>query len=519
MSAEPHTSYDAVPYPSYAFTQTHPSRVAAVARLFGVPAASPTRCRVLELGVGDGSNLIPLAAEYPDSEFVGVDLAPSPVARGNAIIDGVGLANVRLHAADLREVGDRFGAFDYVIAHGVFSWVPEDVRHALLELCDQVLTPAGVAYVSYNALPGCYLRKIFWDLLKLHTAKLTDPAPKVRQAKAILHFMAEGVIEKSYIGEYMRQEAKAVGQDRHEAVLYHDDLSSINQPYYFHEFAAMAARHGLEFLSEAELSDIDNDVFPDAIAAQLRQMGGNVHIQEQYRDFLRVRRFRQTLLVRHGAPIDRPPAADRVPELAAAFHTRPDVTDPDLAPGVQVKFQTASGAALTIDHPAAKAALAVLGRRWPHPLGFDELVAGADRLLGPGEGADRQVVAEVVLAAAGSGMVNLFLDPPRTVTAAGDRPRLSPFARYQIDAGLGVLTNRLHVPVKLEDALTRRLFWCLDGTRDRDAVVADLAAWAEKEAGAKPDGPRKSAAEWRAEFAAKIDQGFAKAAELAVLAE
>jgi hypothetical protein len=116
-------------------------------------------------------------------------------------------------------------------------------------------------------------------------------------------------------------------------------------------------------------------------------------------------------------------------------------------------------------------------------------------------------------------MVNLFLDPPRTVVAAGDRPRLSPFARYQIDAGLGVLTNRLHVPVKLEDALTRRLFWCLDGTRDRAAVVDDLVAWSLAEAAKSADGPKTSADEYRAEFAAKMDAGFAKAAEMALLAE
>jgi hypothetical protein len=116
-------------------------------------------------------------------------------------------------------------------------------------------------------------------------------------------------------------------------------------------------------------------------------------------------------------------------------------------------------------------------------------------------------------------MVNLFLDPPRTVPAAGDRPKLSPFARYQLDVGLGVLTNRLHVPVKLEDALTRRMFWCLDGTRDRAAVVDDLAAWSVAEAAKSADGPKKSVDEYRSEYAAKMDDGFAKAAEMALLAE
>lgn len=520
--AVPATSYDTVLYPSFPFQQTHPARTAAVARLHGVPAASPARCRVLELGAGDGANLIPLAAAYPDSEFVGVDLAPTPVAKGNATIAALGLKNARLHAADIRAVGEEFGAFDFVIAHGVFSWVPEEVRHALLAVCEQVLTPAGVAYVSFNAYPGCHIRRLFWEVAKFHTAALADPGQKIQQAKAVLHFLAEGITARGLLGQYMREEARHVAFERPEAVLFHDDLAGVNQPYYFHEFAALAGRHGLQFLAEADVSDMENDIFPPAVAERLRQLGEmDVLLQEQYRDFLQLRRFRQTLLVREETAIARPPTPDRVRGLSVAIETRPDLPAADLAAGVAVTFKVKSGAAVTVDHPFAKAALLALTRRWPHPVPFPGLLREAEAALGRGAGEttdrDREVAAEVLLAAFEAGVVLFFADPPGAVEVPGDRPRLSPLARHQIEAGGMVLTNLLHLPVKIEDRLTRRLLWSLDGTRDRAAVAAELARWAAAEPAGDPAAPKRSEDELRADFAARIDDGFAKAAELALL--
>jgi SAM-dependent methyltransferase/methyltransferase-like protein len=511
------TAYDSVRYPSLPFQQTHPARLAGVARLFGVAAASPARCRVLELGCGDGDNLLPMAAAYPASEFVGLDLAPTAVEKGRRTAEALGLRNVELRAADIREAGDGLGEFDYVVAHGVFSWVPDDVRDALLGLCRRVLSPTGVAYVSYNALPGCHVRRVFWDVMRFHTHGITDDPPlKMRQARAVLHFLAEGISPKSPLGEYMKQEARHVARERHEAVLFHDDLADVNTPFYFHEFAARAAGHGLQFLAEADLSDMEDGGFPPEVAARLADLAAvSVVHQEQYRDFLQMRRFRQTLLVRDDVTVERPAAAGRVPGLAVAFETRPDGgAEADLSPGAAVRFRGQSGAAVTVDHPFAKAALAALARAWPHPLPFETVLTRAAALLGGGPSADdRRVAAEVLLAGLTAGVLLGFVDPPATAADPGVFPRLSAFARHQLDAGGVVLTNGLHLPVKIDDAVTRRLLWLMDGTRDRQAVVADLVRWAEGEAG---DAAFDAASVW-AHFTREIDAGFAKAAELALL--
>src|SRR5438876_840414 len=119
--------YDVVPYSSHPFMQSHPDRLATMATLFGMNPQPIEKCRVLELGCCSGGNLIPMADELPQSEFVGVDYSLRQVEDGRAVIEAVGLKNVVLHYQSIADVGDDFGQFDYIIAHGVFSWVPRNI--------------------------------------------------------------------------------------------------------------------------------------------------------------------------------------------------------------------------------------------------------------------------------------------------------------------------------------------------------------------------------------------------------
>src|SRR5262245_44902640 len=121
-------AYDEVPYPGFPFSQTHPGRLATLAALHGMVPASPARCRVRELGCGDGGNLIPLAYQYPHSFFLGVDLSARAIATGRDTITRLGLRNIELRALDIAEMTTESARFDYIVAHGVYSWVPPAVR-------------------------------------------------------------------------------------------------------------------------------------------------------------------------------------------------------------------------------------------------------------------------------------------------------------------------------------------------------------------------------------------------------
>ena len=146
--------YDRVPYPGYPYAQTDPDRLATLATLFGLEPPALETCRVLELGCGDAANLVSLAVSYPDASFLGVDAAQGAVARARALVAALGLTNVALEAGALERMQPSPGGFDYVIAHGVYSWVAPPVRDRLLALCRSALSAHGVAYVSYDALPG-----------------------------------------------------------------------------------------------------------------------------------------------------------------------------------------------------------------------------------------------------------------------------------------------------------------------------------------------------------------------------
>lgn len=82
-------SYDEVLYPGYAYRQTHPDRLATMATLFGMTPAPVEGCRVLELGCGEGGNLIPMAFGLPRSQFLGIDLAQRPIQKGQAMVEAL----------------------------------------------------------------------------------------------------------------------------------------------------------------------------------------------------------------------------------------------------------------------------------------------------------------------------------------------------------------------------------------------------------------------------------------------
>jgi cyclopropane fatty-acyl-phospholipid synthase-like methyltransferase len=138
-------AYEEVTYPGYAYPQTHPARLEALARLFGLSPASAATCRVLELGCGDAANALAIAQTLPGATVVGVDASASAIARGRSLAAAAGLGNVELRTAEFSEVESlaRVGPVDYVIAHGVYSWIAPAARGALLELTRRVLARRG----------------------------------------------------------------------------------------------------------------------------------------------------------------------------------------------------------------------------------------------------------------------------------------------------------------------------------------------------------------------------------------
>ncbi len=494
MSTAASTAYDAVAYPARCCPQAHPDRLATLATLFGMGPARPERCRFLELGCSDGGNLLALAFALPDSAFVGVDYAPSAIARANEEARALGLTNVEFHCADLLGWDPPGGPFDYVIAHGLISWVPGAVRLRVFEISRDRLAPQGVVYVSYNALPGCRIRAVLREMMLFHTRHLADPAEKMAQAKAFLGLLLAGRAVNDST-ELIKKEARSILERGHEAdaLLFHDDLAEINHPFYFHELVALAAQYGLQFLAEAEFSEMQDSIHPPLVAQALRQLGGDVVLKEQYLDFLKCRRFRRSLLCREGVPLDRDPKPGLMRRFLIASQAKPVSSSPDLSAGAAEGF-SASGATIQVDDPLTKAAMLELRAAWPRALPFGELVPAARSRLSEEDSSssrrvaevnqgDEEELAEAILAGYSAAVVELHLHQPawevRSRREEGSSsslrgPVLSPLARVQLTNGREAVTTLRHTNLRVETPALRAAFLMLDGSRDAAAVAAEL---------------------------------------------
>jgi methyltransferase-like protein/cyclopropane fatty-acyl-phospholipid synthase-like methyltransferase len=469
------TAYDQVLYPATVYPETHPDRLATVGTLRGMQPAPVNRCRVLELGCGTGENLVALAFNFPSSEFVGLDSARHPVVLGQDSITEFGLTNIQLHPLDLCEATrERFGSFDYIIAHGLYSWVSPFVRERILAICRELTPPQGVAYVSYNAYPGNHLRDLARGIIRFHTARSESPSEKVERSRAILRFLAESRLTPNAYVIALRAELERVAKQRDE-VFFHDDLGEINQPFYFHEFIAAAHRHNLRFVGEASPDDLYSENLTPEVVSKLGELEKEDEIiREQYRDFVLGRSFRRTLLCRNEVELAPAFLSDRIATLHASCDAMPVRSNED-QDATRALFRRPSGVELRIDHELVAAALRHICAEWPCAVPFQVVLERARSEVADTTERIRLEEQTALLANAWTrayqnGFIQLHVTPPRVANKVSERPECSPLARFQLRK-TEVATSQLHKRVRFEDPLSRDVAQLLDGTRDLEGIT------------------------------------------------
>jgi SAM-dependent methyltransferase len=424
---------------------------------------------VLELGCGDGGNALAIAQTLPEAQVVGVDASPAAIARGRALAQTAGLTNVELRVGDLLELAraDAPEPADYVIAHGVYSWIPPAVRGAVLECCRRRLTPHGIAFVSYNAYPGSYLRDMTRDILAFHLQGVSAPAERLARAQQLMETIV-AVETPSPYARVLREHLQRMLQTS-EALLYHDDLAPISTPFYFHEFMEHAAAHGLQFLSEAELSDSQLRDVPTSVGELIASLPDDVIAREQYLDFFNNRMFRRTLLIHSGVALRRAIDDRFVEGLAVSSPARP-------APGQDGSFVTPEGVEMSSTEPLVAAMMHELGDRWPSAVSFDELTARAWRRTSPdaAPAAAGDYLRGVVLEAYVARLVTLDSLVMPVCARPPERPLASGLARAQCAADRRVVSTLIPGNHVLDTPLERRVLPLLDGTRDRAELAAEL---------------------------------------------
>ena len=490
------TSYDEVPYPSLAHVQCHPDSLAALGILSGLKPAPLANCRVLEVGCATGANLLPMALSLPGASFVGFDYSARQIEAAQAAAQAVGITNARLLHLDIRDVTPALGEFDYIIAHGIYSWVPAEVRERLLAICQQNLAPNGLAFVSYNVYPGWHMLGTLRDMMLFHVRGIDDPQERAAEARRLVGFMAESVpvaqrARSSLLNAYsafLQGELQRLGP-KADGFLLHDELEVVNDPVYFRDFMAQAERYGLKYVTDFDFRGSLPSHYDPKVAETFLRTARNVVEMEQYLDFLRSRTFRQTLLCHAGLEVQRTIKAERLSGLYVASRAVPVSPEPSLHDRTVEKFQAVDGSVLSMDHPASKAAFVYLAENWPQAVPFDDLLPAARACLersGPlvtAQPEDQRVLAVNILKAFlhSSDLIEVHAYPLPFVRVPSERPVASPWVRWQAQAD-GQVTNMRHERVDL-DPLTRFLAPFLDGTRTAAALVDLLLA--ESVAGGK----------------------------------
>jgi SAM-dependent methyltransferase len=447
--------YDELPYTEHAYAESHPDRLAVVASLSGWEAPHPATSRVLELGCGRGGNLLPMAAALPGSTFVGVDRSRRQVEEARRVASETELPNVRFVDAGFESLGDAGGPFDFVLCHGVCSWIPPASRRELLAVVARSLAPAGIAYVSFNVLPGWYERLAARDWLRF---------ARGQEAGASLRWLHDQVSPE--LADYRRRldavDRRLAETDR--AYQAHEYLEDEHHPQLVGELLGEAREAGLVYLGDAIPGETALELLPEAVGERARNLEpGDA---QQLVDFVRCTAFRRALLVRAdtaGARGWRWPARLRVEaldDLRVASRLRPAS---DVAGGARERFDGGDVSVEVID-ASARAALRWLAKAAPRSTAFRELAKG--------EIAPERLRAELFDLWLATGALDLHVHEPALGDGTSARPIACPVARWHAAHG-GPITNRWHQEVRLADAALRDVLAHLDGKRTVDQCARD----------------------------------------------
>ncbi len=472
-------SYDSIPYISTFQSQIFPGKMATMATLLGMKPAAIGNCRYLELGCGEGDNLIGFAYSLPESEFIGVDLSAKHIETANRSVAELGLKNIRFLQLDVMKIErGEFGEFDYIAAHGLFSWVPDFVREKVLTIYSEMLAENGVGYLSYNTLPGGYLRQMSREMMLFHSQDEPPTLQKVEKGLSILSFLQESTKADPYFNEIIKNEIGFV--TNHDPVsIFHDEFGEINQPFYFHEFAKLAAAHDLQYLSEAEYIKMPLHDFPPQTAEKLDSFGGDVIRREQYIDFLRCRRFRQTLLCHSKINVERDVDPLLLREFFVSSPLLPIDRNADLTKVKPEKFIFPSGVKIEIDHSLAKVALEKLGSIWTTSVLFDELIDDSRKKLEE-KGVviadwekELKTCCSIFFELFSAGLIELRTHKPEFSREISEYPKTGDLVRWQLGKGESVTTMNI-TSVKVDDSFFKNLILMLDGTKNRLELKKEL---------------------------------------------
>ena len=472
QSVEIRSSYDEVPYPSLPLPQTHPEYLATIAKLLNLQPPFVKQCRVLELGCASGGNLIPMAVQYPNAQFVGVDNSSVQIDMGIQTIRELDAKNIHLHSKNILELdADQLGQFDYILCHGVYSWVPEEVQHKILTIYRKCLQSHGIGYISYNTHPGWHFRGLVRKMMRFHVSRYQDEKPEVQiaEARRIVKFLSRAASDEVYSG--LLNEQMTLLDSVSDEYIYHEYLEENNQPIWFLEFDNRLRAAQLRYLADTDFgSMVAFSSFDQELESELDELASDLHNKEQYLDLMRNRSFRQSLVCHQELSPDYAISATRVFDLYVSSQVEIESDENE-----QILFRGSSGMTVESTNELVSKSLSLLTDSWPEAIAFNDLLRS---VLNQGIEFESVDAAATDLAKGlltiftkSNGKLVQFSSRPRPVQAkSSKKPIAFPLARLQAKSS-NYLTSALH-ETAFVTPFDRHLLPLMDGSRD-DSELSD----------------------------------------------
>lgn len=471
-------AYDEVPYSSYPFAQTSPDLLQGIGSLFGLKAPSPSKARILEIGCASGNNIISIAARYPESTCIGIDYAIRQIELGQQQLSALGLKNIELKHLSVMDIDKSFGQFDYIICHGVLSWVPPEVQDKILEVCGNNLSKDGIAYISYNTLPGWNSVRSAREMMMYHTTMFNTPAEKAAGARQILKFIGDSARTNNNtpLAQVIDRELEILN-NQPDYYLLHEHLEENNYQFYFHQFMAMATKNNLQYLAETSLEKMFSGNFPTEIA-QVLATSNDIVRTEQYMDYIYDRRFRSTLLCHADRILHRNLNADEIIDgyLLNRFTFPAEFDTIDMANPGTWHFPTAAGLTLTTSDPVALSLLKQLKASGGETINIRKLIKLTTESLKKNkhpavkrpEQELQSSFCQMLMRYLFTGGIYYYLEPLPYTTQVSAKPATSGLARAQAQTQNWISSQRQeHITISTFD---NKLIPLLDGT----STVASL---------------------------------------------
>lgn len=472
-------SYDEFPYETYVYPQTHPERLYTTAKLFGLNPPDIEKARILEIGGAGGGNVIPISILYPKTKTVSFDLSGEQITQANKFKEAMKLKNIDFIQRDITKLEKDLGEFDYIICHGVFSWVPDFVRDEILEVCRRHLSKNGLAVISYNVLPGWSAIKSLREMMLYHASNFKSPKQKIQEARNLLGFIYDNTPPSNEAYRQIIDRERKFLNTTNDSYIFHEHLESENHQYYLHQFVDMAVKHDLTYVGDTELAAMYLGNFSEAARTTLGAIGDIVR-QEQYIDFLTNRRFRHSIITHkeNTSKLNRNLQSSQIFNFYVQARFRVD-PEPQENGGVKYVSLANAEAHFNSTDPDTNIVFKALAEK-ARPVNIEKLAAELKKTQKMDPEATKSVFTKNGFSLLFQNFLSLHAGEVEFTIEISKKPRAFEWARYQAADKDAKTVSSIKREIVVTSPLIKTLLPYLDGKHTHAQLVDKLAEHTKK---------------------------------------